>query len=486
MTAGFLGIDLGTSGVKAVVVDATGTVRASATRAYPLLRSVPAAAEADPGSWWDATLAAAGLAVRESGIGVAAVGVVGQMHGLVLLDDAGRPVRNALTWADGRAAGQLPAWRALPPDARARLANPLVPGMFGPLLGWVRDHDPSAFAAARWAVLPKDWLRSKLIGVPTAETVTDPSDASATLLWDLPGDRWAVDVAGRLGLDVARLPSVVESADVVGRVHRGVATELGLPAPAVVVAGGGDTAAALLGTGLPDGDTQLTVGTGAQLVRPVAGPIPVGADPVTHLYRAAEPERWYVMAAVQNAGLALDWARTVLGATWAELEAALTAGAAGAGPGAGRLPVFVPYLTGERTPVLDDAVRARLDGLDLGHTRAELLGAVQLGVACVIRHALDALPGTRPEHVRLAGGGTAAPAMRQLLADVLDLAVLPPVSTGASARGAAVLAARAVGTDLPPAPPAGAEPVLPGPVSGARQEEYARYRDAVTALLGGT
>jgi xylulokinase len=471
-----LGIDLGTSAVKVVVVEGSGTIRGEASRSYPLHRPEPGAAESDPLDWWaatrDAIRSALAEAARDGMVQVAGIGVDGQMHGLVLADDRGRPVREALTWADTRAAESLRGWRELPEADRARLANPITPGMLGPQLAWVADREPAVLDRAAHAMLPKDWLRLQLSGV----AATDPSDASATLLWDLPADRWASDLFPALGIPESLLPVVRESGDTAGVLLAEVAAELAVPAGIPVATGAGDTAAALLVTGLQPGDTQLTIGSGAQLVRLRDAPCP-SADPVTHLYRAAEPDRWYTMAAVQNAGLALDWVRGVLGVEWSQLYAVLDADRP-----ARRAPVFVPYLTGERTPVLDAGLRARWDGLDLAHTREDLMTAALLGVAGAVRHALEALPGPPAGTVRVAGGGTSDLRVRQLLADTLGVAVQPLAASGASALGAAVLAGQAAGVPVRLQLPAVGAAVRPGPRSPARQEAYARYREAVDRL----
>ncbi|HET9654565.1 MAG TPA: FGGY family carbohydrate kinase, partial [Kineosporiaceae bacterium] len=418
-TPALLGVDLGTSAVKVVVVAPDGTVHGSAGREYPLHRREPGAAESDPRDWWsatrDAVRSAVGEAVRDGVAEIAGIGLDGQMHGLVLADDRGRPVRDALTWADIRAQDQLDAWYELPEADRARLANPITPGMLGPQLARIAQREPAVLESAAHALLPKDWLRQQLTGV----AATEPSDASATLLWDVPADRWATDLLPRFGIPEQLLPSVRTSGEPAGVLLAEVAAELALPAGIPVAAGAGDTAAALLATGLQPGDTQLTVGSGAQLVRLRETAYPV-ADPVTHLYRAAEPGRWYTMAAVQNAGLALDWVRAVLGVDWAQLYGVLDS-VDDARPG----PVFVPYLTGERTPVLDAGLRARWDGLDLTHTREDLLVAALSGVAGAVRHALEAMPGPAPQTLRIAGGGTVDPRVRQLLADTLGVAVQP-------------------------------------------------------------
>ena len=471
-TAAYLGIDLGTSSVKVIVLDSAGTPLGGTSRDYPVHSPWPGTAETDPADWWAATSAA----VREitgglaSDVSVRGVAVGGQMHGLVLAKADGTPLRDALTWADSRAASVLTNWRRLPQKLRTMLANPIAPGMTGPLLDWVRRHQPELVAASRWALLPKDWLRMRLTGEPA----TDPSDASATLLWDVPGDKWASDVLVSLDLPYELLPPVIESGAPAGTLLATAAEELGLPAGIPVATGSGDTAASVLAAKLGVGDTLVTVGTGAQAVQlrttPTASP-----HPVTQLYRAAAPALWYEMGAVQNAGIALDWVRAALNASWDELYATLDEGIPEAGP------VFVPYLTGERTPVLDDRVRGGWSGLDLAHGRAELLRASAIGVVCGIRHALESLAGERSTRVVIGGGGTSTPAMRQLMADVFGVPVAPLVFRNVSANGAALLAAQAAGDDLELASPT-EESVVPGKSREAAETSYQRYLAEVDRL----
>jgi xylulokinase len=466
-----LGIDLGTSGVKVVVVagdtadDTTALAEASAE--YPVARPRPGWAETDPGLWWAAVVTAVRAALAAAGpTRVAALGIDGQMHGLVLADGSGVPVRPALLWADRRAVVETRRWQTLSDSARAGLANPIAPGMTGPMWCWVAKHEPDVAQRARWALLPKDWIRQRLTGVPA----TEPSDASATLLWDIPEDRWAYEVVDAVGLDAALLPPLLGSGQPAGALSSPSAAELDLPAGIPVATGAGDTPAAFLATGLTDpAEMQVTVGTGAQVVRPLARP-EAASRPVTHVYRSAEPTGWYAMAAVQNAGLALDWVRGVLAASWDELYAAVHAGP----PGAGGV-TFVPYLTGERSPVLADSARGALFGLDLAADRRTVLQAAVEGVAFAVRHAFEALPGTPPPRVRLAGGGTLSPAFRGLLADVLGVQLDPVEVRSASAIGAALLAARAAGILAPPVAVIRAEPVRPSHQAPAYDEPYGVY-----------
>jgi xylulokinase len=472
-----LGIDLGTSGVKAVLLGTDGEVLAEAAASYPVGTPRPGWAETDPGAWWRAVVTAVRSArARAADAEVHAVGVDGQMHGLVLADAGGRPLRPAMLWADTRAMGELAAWRRLPETRRAALANPLVPGMTGPLLRWVRRQEPGVYRQARWALLPKDWIRHRLTGA----IATDPSDASATLLWDVPADRWAGDVATSVGLDPGLLPPVMDSGDRAGGTLPAAAAALGLRGGLPVAAGAADTAAALLATGLTDPHAvQLSVGTGGQLVRSMVHPQPAAA-PRTHLYRAAAPNRWYAMAAVQNAGLALDWARRTLGADWNELYGSAHA----SGPGARGI-TFVPYLTGERTPVLRFDARGGWLGLGRSADRATLLQAAVEGVAFAIRHAFEALPGRRPGQLRLVGGGALDPRFRRVLADVLQVRLRLIEVRSAAAIGAALLAAQAAGIEPPGVPPRVGGAVRPSDRAAAYDRAFERYRRLAELLTAG-
>jgi xylulokinase len=471
-----LGLDLGTSGAKVLLLGADGRPLAEAAAGYPVDSPRPGWAETDPPAWWRAVSTAVRAACDQAaGVRVAAIGLDGQMHGLVLTDAAGQPLRPALLWADARAGEETAAWRRLPGPRRAALANPIVPGMTGPLLRWVARHEPQAYRRARWALLAKDWVRHRLTG----EVATDPSDASATLLWDLPADRWADDVAVAVGLEPALLPPVAASGDRAGSLRPEAAEALGLRTGLPVAVGAADTAATLLATGLTDpAQVQLTVGTGGQIVRPVPRPSPSPA-PSTHLYRAAAPDRWYAMAAVQNAGLALAWVRRTLRASWSELY-----GAARAGPPGARGVTFVPYLSGERTPVLRSDARGAWTGLGLAADRTALLQAAAEGVAFGLRHALEALPGPRPDQLRLAGGGTLDPRFRALLADVLQADLRPVEVRSASAVGAALLAAQAAGLPGPAIPLSTGDPITPSGRSAAYDEPFARYVQAGASLTG--
>jgi xylulokinase len=437
-----LGIDLGTGSVKAVVARLDGSVAAQSGRDYPVRSPRSGWSETAPVDWLTATAAAVRTAVAQAGADPVAVGLSGQMHGVVPTAADGRPLRPAMLWSDARAVAEMRLYQDLPPEALARLANPLSPGMAGPMLAWLARNEPATYAATRWALQPKDWLRARLTG----RFATEPSDASATLLYDFPGDGWDVGILRTLGLEVAKLPPILpRAAERAGTLTADAAQLLGLRAGIPVAAGAADAAAAALGSGLTDpGAVQLTIGTGAQVVRPVTAlPDPLPAHPVTHLYRAATDTGWYAMGAVLNGGLTLGWVCRTLGASWPELYAS-----AAVSPRPDD-PYFLPHLHGERTPYLDPGLRAAWTGLDPRHERPHLLRAALEGVAFAVRDALDHVlePGEQIAGLRLAGGGTTHPGWRQMLADILGHTLEPVEVPAASGLGAALLGARAAGLD---------------------------------------
>ena len=481
-----LGLDLGTSSVKALLMAEGGAVLGEGSATYAVRTPRPGWAESTPEDWWTAVLEATGAAVGRLGAEVTSLGLSGQMHGVILVDELGLPLRPAVIWADARSGAELAAYRGLDEDLGRRLANPPAVGMAGPSLLWLRDQEPDAYTSARWALQPKDWLRMRMTG----EAATEPSDASATLLYDLLADDWSYAVAEDLGLRTELLAPLVPSSCVAGTLEGGAAGDLGLREGLPVAAGAADTAAAMLGTGLVrPGPVQLTVGTGGQVVTPKEEPEP---DPYgrTHLYRAALPGLWYSMAAVQNAGLALEWVRKVLDVSWKEVYEEAFA----VPPGSGGV-TFLPYLSGERTPRFDPGARGVWTGLGLDHTRGHLLRAALEGVAFALREALETLEdlGTIAPELRLAGGGTGGGSgepWRQLLADVLGrpLWLLPgEISSVASARGAAFLAGLASGVypaaeDTLPLTPEPESPIRPG--EPAYETAYERYTELYPRLYG--
>ena len=465
---GYLGIDLGTSGMKLTLVGSDGTVVAEAEETYEFQAAQPGYAEIDPHDWSRALDRCVGRLTQTPGGGhagaqVAAVGFSGQMHGVVLTDPDGKPLRPAMLWPDRRAASVMGRWQDLAPEVRGALSNPLVPGMAGPLLTWLRDHEPLLLRDALVAS-PKDWLRRQLT---SGDAAGDRSDASATLLWDVVADDWSTRAVELAGVTRGQLPDAAASDAVVG------VTRLLGGDEVPVVTGAADTAAALAALErsdsglLAEGGVVVNAGTGIQILRTGARP-ESRIDPKTHLYGDAAGG-WYEMLAIQNGGLALDWAQSTLGASWQE-AVTLAEGTAPGSSGA----TFLPFLTGERGGVASLSASAGWRHLTTTTGRAELLRAAFEAYAFTIRRGLEIIKAPAGP-VLLTGGGGRDPWLRQLLADVLDRPVRFVTLRSVSAVGAAVLAARGVGVSLDV--PATVVDVEPGSVrtAGALETAYARW-----------
>jgi xylulokinase len=431
-----LGLDLGTGSLKAILLEENGLFVAETTRAYTVHAPQAGWAESNPNDWW----LAAQEATLELGHGnkVSAIGFSGQMHGVVLSDQQGQALRNAILWADTRSSLELQGYKDLEPDMHRRLANPVVTGMAGASLLWLGHHEAKLLKSARWALQPKDWLRFQLTG----EAFAEPSDASGTLLYDLERDDWAFDVMAALEIPQSLFAPLRGSSEIAGTLSSKAAKALGLNPGIPVATGGGDTPSAMFGGGiLEPGTVQLSIGSGAQIVAPRDAAM-IDTSLRTHLYRAVTPSGWYAMAAMQNAGLALEWVRAMLGMDWqtAYLEAFAIE------PSANGLS-FLPYLMGERTPHLNPNARGAWVGLALSHNRGHLMRAAFEGVAFAIRDGFEALleTGLEAPALRLAGGGTTVQLWRQLLADTLQRPLYTSEISSASARGAALLAGVASG-----------------------------------------
>lgn len=470
----FLGIDLGTGSIKALLVSSDGNQIAQANESCPPLSPRAGFSEADPNAWWDAIGRAVRTAVAGRSDDVRAIGLSGQMHGAVGLDAAHEPVHAAILWPDLRASAQLARYRSLGPAELDRLANPIAVGMAGASMLWLLDNHPEVLRRAQFWVQPKDWLRARLVG----RVASEHSDASATLLYDVAAQTWAVDTVHRLSLDPAQLAPLMESDEVAGGLTDGAARHLGLRAGVPVAAGGADAACALFGNGeLPTGWAQLTVGSGATVT--VQRDVPVSdRTSRTHLYRTVERDRWYAMAAMQNVGIALDWVRRTLGMSWGELYGTLSRSSRGA-----RGLTFLPYLSAERTPHVDPFATGSWTGLQVHHDRDDLARAAVEGCAMAIRDGLDALldTGARIDVLRLAGGGSVDVGWRQMIADLLDRPIASADMVEASAFGACRLAARGVGVGLPTPPIDAAFVAEPQAVRGAWDEALARFRGAYVA-----
>lgn len=430
-----LGIDLGTGSAKALLLDANGAERQVASVPVQVSRPRPGWAESGPEEWWGAVVTAVRQVTAGVGAQVGAIGLSGQMHGMVLARSDSAPVRPAMLWLDRRAEDSVNVYHALSPTSWSALANPFIPGMAGPMLHWLVHHEPSAIAEADFALQAKDWLRLRLTGHAGSE----PSDASGTLLFDVPQGCWAFPVIEALGIPPRLLPPLGRSSALAGGLTGAAAGQLGLSPGTPVAFGAGDTAAALVGTGLVEvGPVQLTVGTGAQVVTLRQGPV---ADPALryHLFASALPAQWYALGAVQAAGAAFTWAMNIFSVAWDEAYELL-----GRSPVGAKGLLFVPHLAGARSPSMDFKAKGAFCELELAHERADIVRAVFEGVAFSIADAALSVPEFgQAETVYLAGGGSTRSQWRQLLCDVLGKRLLVLESPNASPRGAALLGAQA-------------------------------------------
>jgi len=437
----WMGIDVGTGGTRALLIDRQGQVKAGYTAPHEDMRMErPRWAEQRPENWWDAAqqairgvLAAAGV----SGPQVRGIGLSGQMHGLVLLDEADRVIRPALIWCDQRSQAQVDFVDQTMgrENVLAYTANPVLTGFTLPKLLWVRDHEPHLFSRVRKVLLPKDYLRFCLTG----EYASEVSDASGTSLFDVVNRRWSYQMMDGLGLDRGILPAVYESTEISGRITAGAAERTGLAADTPVVGGGGDQAASAVGNGIVEpGIVSCTLGTSGVVFAHMEK---VAYDPQgrVHTFCHAVRGKWHVMGVTQGAGLSLQWFRNQL-APGAAYDA-LTAEAATAPAGSQGL-YWLPYLMGERTPHLDAAARGGWIGLTARHTRADLIRALLEGVSYSQKDCLDIIEelGVEVESVRVSGGGARSPFWRQLLADVLGKRVVVLETQEGSAYGAALMA----------------------------------------------
>ncbi len=483
-----IGIDVSTTATKAVLVDESGAVRGIGISEYGFSVPQPLWSEQEPTLWWDGAVEAIGSVMAGSGIAgadVDAIGLTGQMHGLVLLDAADRVLRPAILWNDQRTAAECDAIRAaIGPDRLIAITgNDAVTGLTAPKLVWVRDHEPEVWRQVAHVLLPKDYVRLQLTG----DHAMDKADGAGTLLFDLAARDWSRPVLEALAIDPAWLPRTHEGPAVTGTITAGVAAATGLRAGTPVVAGGGDQAANAVGVGVVSpGTMALSLGTSGVVFAATDQPLydPHGR---VHAFCHAVPERWHMMSVMLSAAGSLRWFRDALapGVEFSELVATAAEVPAGSD---GLL--FLPYLSGERSPYPDPLARGAFVGLTLAHDRRHMTRAVLEGVAFGLRDGLDlmieaGLPA--PRQIRASGGGTASALWCQILADVLDAEIATVDTTEGAAYGAALLGA--VGAGWRPTVEGIVSEFVhasliatPGPAAAASAAAHATYRGLYPAL----
>ena len=450
-----MGIDVGTTGTKTLLINEKGAIVSTASEEYPL--DVPRVgwSEQNPGDWWRATLNTIRKVLETSGVKgekIKGIGLSGQMHGLVLLDKDHRVLRPCILWNDQRTARQCQM--VTERIGRERLieitCNPALTGFTIGKVLWVRENEPQVWEKTFKILLPKDYIRFLLTG----SFATEVSDASGTLFLDVPKRKWSKELLRKLDIDISLLPECYESTVVSGRISEKVAQLTGLSKGTPVVGGGGDNAAGAVGCGIVcPGLALASLGT--------SGVVFVFSDSVTtdsqgrlHTFCHAVPGKWHVMGVMLSAGGSLRWFRDVLGeeekreARRREVDAyeVLIEKAAKVAPGAEGL-IFLPYLSGERTPYPDPDARGVFFGINLKHTKVHLIRAVMEGVTFGMRDSLEIIKGMGipVEKVRASGGGARSLFWRQMQADIYDLPVETVNVTEGAAFGAALLAGTGVG-----------------------------------------
>jgi xylulokinase len=483
-----IGLDVSTTATKALLIDAEGAVVAVASSSYEYQVPRPMWSEQDPHLWWDAAMAAIAKAMRlgdVTGDEVDGIGLTGQMHGSVLLDEGGEVIRPAILWNDQRTGEECDEMRSK--VGRERLiritGNDALTGFTAPKLLWVRNNEPDAWRRVATVLLPKDYVRLRLTG----RRALDVAGGSGTILFDLAERTWSSEILDVLGLDPSIFPAVFEGVETTGEVSREAARATGLRAGTPVVAGGGDQSANAVGVGAVEpGIVALSLGTSGVVFATSDGPA-IDPEGRVHAFCHAVPDRWHMMGVMLSAAGSLRWLRDAVApeTSFDRLD-----------EGAGQVPagseglLFLPYLTGERTPHPDPLARGAFVGLTVGHDLRHLTRAVLEGVAFGLRDGLDLMVAAGvppPRAIRASGGGIRSTLWRQILADVLGTEIVTVKTEEGAAFGAALLAAVGAGmhATVEEAVDRSVEVVPaaePGEDAGFYADRHALYRGLYPAL----
>lgn len=452
----YLGIDIGTSGTKALAINERGKILGHATSAYPCYHPKPMWSEQDPDDWWKATVKTVRAVVKTAGLkpkDVRAIGLSGQMHGSVFLDKQNRVIRRALLWNDQRTTAECEEIERRAGGRKqliSMVANPALTGFTAPKILWLRNHEKKNFDKTAKVLLPKDEIRRRLTG----EFATDVSDASGMLLLDVAQRKWSKELLSKLELDPKLLARCVESEEVTGRLTADAAKKLGLSTDCMVVGGAGDCAAGAVGNGIVErGVLSTSIGTSGVVFVHSESP-EVDPQGRLHTFCHAVRGKWHMMGVTLAAGGSLQWFRNALCEALAVLAKrrkmdvydVLTEEAVVTPPGSDGL-FFLPYLAGERTPHADPHARGAFIGLTLAHTRGHMVRAIIEGVTYSLRDCLEIIESHKVsvKQIRASGGGAKSLFWRQMQADVLGKTVVSMAADEGPAYGAALLAAVGAG-----------------------------------------
>jgi xylulokinase len=484
----FLGIDTSTTATKAILIEQNGQVVAVASSEYAYQTPHPLWSEQSPELWWQATCQSIRLVLSQSRVEpseVSGIGLTGQMHGLTPLDEDGEVLRPAILWNDQRTAAECDQIRQI--LGKSRLiqitGNDALTGFTAPKILWMKNQEPGLYARLGHILLPKDYVRFKLTG----DYATDRAGASGTILFDLAQRDWSAEVLEALDIQPEWLPPTHEGTEVTGLVSSAASQATGLPAGIPVFGGGGDQAAAAVGTGaVVEGVVSLSLGTSGVVFASLDRPT-IEAEGRLHAFCHAVPGKWHLMGVMLSAGGSLRWHRDTF-AAGASFEDLLDP--AGQIPPGSEGLLFLPYLTGERTPYPDPLARGAFVGLTVRHALPHLTRAVLEGVAFGLRDSLELMRNAglgEIQQVRLTGGGANSPLWRQILADVMGVEMVTLSSVEGAAYGAALLAATGAGAF--PSVPAACDAVIqitgatnPGPDREAYQAIYPLYRNLYPEL----
>lgn len=450
-----LGIDLGTTGLKTVLLSTDGEVMASAYQVIELSTVEAGKAEQDPEHWWQAVCSTVQEVRARSGVKadkIQGIGLAGQMHGVVVVDDDGRPLHPCITWADARSGAQCQQIQVILGSKTLQqiTGNPAISAFPLPKILWLKENRPEVLAKAHKLLLPKDYLRYRLTG----SLATDVSDASGTLMFDIGSRQWSPELAEVFGYNTEILPNVMESSAIAGHLTRTAAETLSLPVGIPVVAGAADLACTALAAGLTEpGRVSVTIGTSGQILS--AAKHPSQADGRLYNFCHAIPGQYFTLGSVFAAGLSLRWFKDVCGQIEEQMAKhsgqdvfdVLSSLAAEASIGSKGL-LFLPHLTGSSTPYLDSRDRGAFVGLTLEHSKAELVRAVMEGITFAMQDVLEVYHacGLAAEDIRVGGGAARSPLWTQMQADIYGQPVVPLQAQDASLTGALILAG--VGTGV--------------------------------------